>query len=133
MDNDIRWVQRFQNFEKSFLLLSNAIQNEHQDVVYRAGIIQFFEMCFKLAWKTMKDYLEGQGFDQISSPRDTIKIAFQNNLIIDGHLWLQALDDRNLTVHTYDESTAQKLEELIRNLYFPMISKLITYLKLRLP
>ena len=132
MKEDIRWVQRFQNFNKSYLLLSDALQNEHPDVVHRAGIIQFFEMSFELAWKTMKDYLNDQGFEPVNSPRETIKLAFQNNLVDDGHLWLQALEDRNMTSHTYDESTAQKVEELIRFTYFPILTSLIETLKSKL-
>ena len=129
MPEDIRWIQPYANFEKSFLLLSDALQNENPDVVYRAGIIQFFEMSLELAWKTMKDLLEEQGFTAINSPRETVKTAFQNNLVNDGHLWLQALDDRNVTVHTYDESTAHKIEQLIRYSYYPMLSTLKDELK----
>jgi nucleotidyltransferase substrate binding protein (TIGR01987 family) len=97
---DIRWIQRFQNFEKAFLLLQETIQIENPSVVERAGMIQFFEMTFELAWKLLKDYGEEEGFE-IKSPRDAIKRAFQTNIIIAGHTWIDALEDRNLTSHTY--------------------------------
>lgn len=51
----------------------------------------------------MKDYLESQQLST-KSPRETIKQAFQIGLIDEGHIWIGALSDRNLTVHTYDEA-----------------------------
>jgi len=67
----------------------------------------FFEVTFELSWKLMKDYLEAQGF-QVKSPRETIKQAYQSGLIDNGHVWIDTLTDRNLTVHTYDEELAKK-------------------------
>lgn len=122
-NQDIRWKQRFQNFEKSFLLLENTLRIEKPSEAERAGLIQFFEMTFELAWKLMKDYLQEQGFS-INSPREAIKQAFQSGLITDGHGWLDALSDRNLTTHTYQEETAVKVEQSIRNDYFPLLHAL---------
>ena len=34
---------------------------------------------------------------------------------------MQALEDRNLTVHTYDEDTACRVETMIREKYFPFL------------
>jgi nucleotidyltransferase substrate binding protein (TIGR01987 family) len=74
---DIRWKQRFSNFIKALNLLENAIKIEQPDVVQKAGIVQFFEMCSELSWKVMKDYVEEQGFNEISTPRNAIKKAFE--------------------------------------------------------
>ncbi len=117
---EIRWRQRLDNFAKAYALLENHIANESSDELARAGIIHFFEMAFELAWKLMKDYLEAQGF-QVRSPKDAIKQAFQSELVADGQTWLDALEDRNLTVHTYDENTALEIEERIRADYFPAL------------
>ncbi|MBL4953475.1 nucleotidyltransferase substrate binding protein [Neobacillus sp. YIM B02564] len=117
---EIRWKQRFENFEKSFKLLEKYSQQEIQTELERAGIIQFFEMTFELAWKVLKDYLEAQGYE-VKSPRDTIKLAFQIGLLEDGHVWIDALSSRNLTSHTYDEAVAEKLIGDIRKLYYPAL------------
>jgi nucleotidyltransferase substrate binding protein (TIGR01987 family) len=71
----------------------------------------------------MKDYLEALGFN-VKSPRETIKQAYQTGLIDDGHIWIDALTDRNLTVHTYDEKLAKKMAEDIVQIYFPELKRL---------
>lgn len=119
---ETRWRQRFDNFAKAYALLENHIENESSDELARAGIIHFFEMAFELAWKLMKDYLEAQGF-QVRSPKDAIKQAFQSELLADGQTWLDALEDRSLTVRTYDESTALEMEERIRTDYFSALQQ----------
>lgn len=128
MTDDIRWRQRFQNYEKAFLLLERALAIKTPSEVERGGIIQFYEMAFELAWKLMKDYLEYQGFICVS-PREAIKQAFQANILADGHLWLEALVDRNLTTHTYDESKALAVVAKIRSSYFPALQQLYRYMK----
>jgi len=40
-------------------------------------------------------------------------------LLDDGRVWLEALQDRNLTVHTYEAKIAEAVEHQIRNFYFP--------------
>lgn len=122
-NKDIRWKQRFTNYEKAFRLLENTLLIQKPSEAERAGLIQFFEMTFELAWKLLKDYQEEEGFT-IKSPRDAIKQAFQAGFIKDGHTWIDALNDRNLTVHTYEEAIAIEVENSIRNSYFPLLSDL---------
>lgn len=120
---DIRWVQRFSNFERAFLLLSKAIAIETPSIVERAGLIQFFEMAFELSWKLLKDYEEQEGITA-KTPRDVIKQAYQAGLITRGHDWMNALQDRNLMAHTYSEKTAIAVEAKIRHEYFPLLDEL---------
>jgi len=61
---DVRYMQRFENFEKSFLLLKGALDIKVPSIVEKGGVIQFFETSFELAWKLMKDYLEYQGYEK---------------------------------------------------------------------
>jgi len=121
---DIRWKQRYSNYIKALDLLENALKIEQPDVVQRAGIVQFFEMCSELSWKLLKDYLEEQGFIEINTPRNAIKKAFEIGLIEDGHSWMDLLVDRNLSVHTYDEEKALNLDALIHSKYHPLFYKL---------
>jgi len=125
MENkDIRWKQRFQNFDKALSLLKKALEINKPDITQKAGIIQFFEISYELAWNTIKDYMEGQGFIDVNSPRSALKKAFETGLIADGHTWMQLLLDGNLTAHTYDEAKATEVEKLIRLKYFPLLKQL---------
>ncbi|MFT4155050.1 nucleotidyltransferase substrate binding protein [Parafilimonas sp.] len=121
---DIRWRQRFGNFEKALNHLTNALQIDAPDIIQKAGIIQFFEMSYELAWNMLKDYLEDQGFTDVKTPRASIKKAFETGLIADGHIWMELLLDRNLTAHTYDEQKAAEVEKLIHNKYYPLLKQL---------
>lgn len=125
MENkDVRWKQRFQNFERSLQYLEQALNIQHPDIIQKAGLIQFFEMSFELAWNAVKDYLEDQGFIEIKSPRSALKKAFETGLIEDGHNWMKLLDDRNITSHAYDEATVSIIEKLIREKYYPLLKQL---------
>ena len=124
----IRWKQRFQNYEKAYHLLEQAVQIKELSEIERAGLIQFFEMTFELAWKLMKDYLSSEGF-VIKTPRQAIRQAFQSDIITEGRVWLEALSDRNLTVHTYEEATAGKVQQDINEVYFPLLKQLYLFFR----
>lgn len=125
---EIRWHQRFENFEKSFLLLKQSLDIANPSIVERAGLIQFFEVTFELSWKLLKDYLESQNVNP-QFPRDVIKEAFHYEIITDGDIWMTMLGDRNLTVHTYNETKAAEIEDKIRNLFFPALDRLYRSMK----
>lgn len=120
---DVRWQQRFAQFEKAFSLLQDVIGIDRPTVNERAALIHFFEMAFEQGWKLLKDFEEAEGFVE-TSPRGAIKRAFQANLITLGHDWIGALEDRNLTTHTYNEETAIAVEQKIREKYFPCLLQL---------
>jgi len=126
---EIRWKQRFQNFEKAFLQLKKGVNSyENLDELAKEGLIQRFEYTFELSWKTIKDFLEAKGVTA-KFPRDTIKNAFQTEIIDNGELWINMLNDRNLMAHTYDENNFNKALNNITKLYFAEIEKLYNFLK----
>lgn len=127
---DVRWKQRFQNFDKAFKRLTDAIQiirNDPDNVLLQAGLIQTYEFTFELAWKTLKDYLEMEGFT-VSSPRATLRQAFQSGYIQQGDVWLKALNDRNLTPHTYDDEVAKEVIADIQQTYYFLLKDLHQWL-----
>jgi len=128
---NIRWKQRFQNFDKAFNLLERTLAIKEPNEAEEGGLIHFYETAFELAWKTLKDYLEAEGFI-VKSPRETIKQAFQINIISDGGKWLESLDDRNLTSHIYDEKIAEKIIAQIRNEYFLLLKDVHSFFKEKL-
>ncbi|WP_212508804.1 nucleotidyltransferase substrate binding protein [Litoribacterium kuwaitense] len=118
---EIRWKQRFENFEKAYKLLEKYSSQPIETELERAGIIQFFEMTVELAWKVWKDYLEAQGF-LVKSPRETIKQAFQSGYIADGHTWLEALLSRNQPSQMYDEEKAKEMIDTIKLKFLPLFA-----------
>ena len=123
MTQVIRWKQRFENYQKAFSQLKEFIEKGALNKFEVQGLIQCFEYTFELSWKTMKDYLEQEGFD-VRSPRATIQTAFQSQLIADGHIWIEMLEKRNLMAHTYNEEFAAEAERLIREKYFQALKEL---------
>ncbi len=123
-----RWKQRFQNFEKVYNLLSSAVFVENTSELERAGLIQFYELTFELSWKLMKDFLEKEGFI-VKLPRQTIKQAFQSEIISDGYVWIDALEGRNKTAHLYDEEIITEIVDDIKQKYYPAIKQLYEFFK----
>ena len=128
MVEDVRWQQRFANFEKALLFLQAGCEQEKWTQLEEAGMVQAFEFTFELAWKTLKDYLSAKGITS-NFPRDVIKDAFQTEIIQDGVSWLRMLDKRNELSHTYNETSARKALEIIKDEYYPCIHQLYLYLK----
>jgi nucleotidyltransferase substrate binding protein (TIGR01987 family) len=109
---DVRWKQRFSNFMKAFLFLKSAVEKESYDELQAAGLVQSFEFTFELAWKTLKDYQTMMGLT-VNFPREVIKEAFKGELIVDGHMWINVLDQRNELTHRYNEQQAKKAIRVI--------------------
>lgn len=128
MDKDVRWKQRFQNFERVFLFLKKAAALGAYDELQGAGLVQSFEFTFELGWKTLKDYLQAQGMD-VQYPREVIKQSFSSGLIENGTLWIQMLDKRNELTHTYNQEQAKRAIASIREIYFPLLEQVYTSLK----
>ncbi len=129
---DIRWQQRFYNFKKGFSHLSIAIEQEQLNYLESLGLIHTFEYVYELAWKTLQDYLSYQGYVKAKGPRASIQQAFKDGLIEDGMLWMEMLKKRELTGHTYIESTNEDLIESIRLRYADAFKTLIVYLERQL-
>jgi len=135
MEQDIRWKQRFENFERTVNLLREPIQQgvETLNDLEKEGVIQRFEMAVELAWKTLKDYLENAGVKmQPVTPRAVVKEAFSARIIENGQLWIDMLDHRNLLSHTYNIETFEKAVQAINLRYFPILEQLCQWFKERL-
>jgi nucleotidyltransferase substrate binding protein (TIGR01987 family) len=125
INKDIRWLQRFQNLERAFEEFSSACAQAQYSKLERSGLIHTFEFTYELAWKTLQDLLLSCGYDGILGPRPVIEQAFHDGIIEDGETWVKMLISRNLTVHTYNEKTAEELSGLIKTMYYPSIAKLV--------
>ena len=128
---NIRWVQRFENFEKASTNLTETtecIKQNGINKIYTMALIQAYEIVFELAWKTMKDYLQFNGIIT-DTPRETIKEAFSKNIISDGQIWIEMMEARNKTSHTYREEYAKSLCDDILNIYSKQTGNLLEFFK----
>lgn len=123
---DIRWVQRFSNYKKAFSQVQEAVELmaiRDLTALEKQGLIQAFEYTHELSWKTLKDFLENRGNTEIYGSRDAVRQAFALGVIEDGEIWMQMIKSRNLTSHTYDESKADDIITIIKDLYFEQFKK----------
>jgi len=95
----------------------------------KEGVIQRFEYCFELAWKTVKDYLEESGFVFATvTPRQVLKDAFAAKILAEGQVWIDMLDHRNLLSHTYNLASFEKAVEAIHPRYLAALAQLHEFL-----
>ena len=123
-NKDIRWQQRFVNFNKAFEQLERFIVHKHLNEMEEQGLIKAFEYTYELSWKTLQDLLIEKGYNNITGPRPVIEQSFQDGYIVDGKGWMRMHTSRNLTSHTYDEQTAQEIIEGIKKEYFSLLRDL---------
>jgi nucleotidyltransferase substrate binding protein (TIGR01987 family) len=96
-----------EDLEKSVARLEEAASLD-STVIHQDATIQRFEFTFELAWKLMQEIGKESNRDMYG-PRNSIREAAQLGLIDDPQVWFDFLEARNLTVHTYNEETAQKV------------------------
>ena len=113
----------FEEFEKALKSLDAALSMEPNDIV-RDASIQRFEFCVELAWKTSKKAMG----TNTSSPKQVIREMAQAGLIEDIQLWLESIDMRNLSSHTYKEELAEKVFHFSRR-FLPKALTLLEELK----
>jgi nucleotidyltransferase substrate binding protein (TIGR01987 family) len=87
--------------------LADALAQPENEFV-RDAAIQRFEFSFELAWKAIQAVarLEGQ---QCASPRTAFSMSWRNGWVDDESPWLDMLDDRNKTSHTYRDAVAKEV------------------------
>ncbi len=131
MEQDIRWKQRFSNFEKAFLQLKQAVEDYDGDVeaIIKEGVIQRFKYTHELTWKVMKDFLEYEGHQNITGSRSATRSAFNINLVKDGQVWMDMIDSRNKTVHTYHKNILEQEYQKVVEAYFSCFSEFYKKMK----
>lgn len=125
-EQDIRWLQRLGNYRKALKRLEDAVRvieenadSENLDLL-KEGLIQRFEFSHELAWKVMKDYLEYEGYSDIRGSRDAFRRALSIG-IIHSPLWIDSIQTRNLTSHTYDEEITNSTLQTVVTEYYPLM------------
>ncbi len=121
--NDVRWLQRLDSYQKALVWLKEAVdlsQQRELSNLERQGLIKAFEFTHELAWNLMKDFLEFQGASSTMGSRDATRESFQLGLIQQGEVWMDMIRSRNLSARTYNVATSKGIEELVKSSYAPL-------------
>ncbi|MEZ0537662.1 nucleotidyltransferase substrate binding protein [Caldicellulosiruptoraceae bacterium PP1] len=120
--NTERLKERLNDYNKAVIRLKEALEENQANPLIYDAVIQRFEFTYELAWKLMKAYLEYIGITNVNSPRSAFKEAFSSGLILDGDIWIEMINARNLTSHTYDEELAKEIYNLIKQKFYNSFS-----------
>ena len=118
---DIRWKQRFSNYQKALSQLEKFIEKGDLNQLEEQGLVQAFEYTYELAWNVMKDYFTYEQADEnVTGSRDAIRLAFKRGLVVDGENWMDMIVSRVKSSHTYNEDTANEIVGKIIGSYFDL-------------
>lgn len=115
-EKDIRWTQRFNNYKKALLTLKSAIDLSYKrelSDLEKQGMIQGFEFTHELCWKTIKDFINEKGNQNIYGSKDATREAFNLGLISNGENWMEMIESRNQSSHTYNIEVADEIVKKI--------------------
>ena len=109
-------------FEQALRRLQEVLREPESSLV-RDAAIKRFEFTFELAWKAVQRLLREQGI-LCHSPKGCLSEAFTCGFVRDNPLWVRMIEDRNLTVHTYNERTAIAIYRNLKE-YEPLFEELL--------
>lgn len=127
---DIRWKQRFSNFTRALNKFSDAMYlatTRPLSELEQQGLIQGFEFVHELAWNVLKDYLEYEGVHHLTGSRSTAREAFKRGILTDGQVWMDMIESRSLSSHTYNNEIANAIVADIKSRYYPEFVALNSY------
>ena len=90
--------------------LQQALREPKSQIV-RDASIQRFEYTFEAVWKAAQLFLRVEESLEVGSPKAVIRATLQVGILSEeqARTSLRMADDRNLTVHTYNESLAESI------------------------
>lgn len=103
-----RLRQRLQLAEDALRALDELAFLATPTRIERDAAIQRFAYTVEAIWKAAQRVLSAQYGIELASPKTVIRACAQNGLLDDdaARAAMQAIDDRNLTAHTYNEALA---------------------------
>jgi nucleotidyltransferase substrate binding protein (TIGR01987 family) len=127
MTND-KIKQKLSNFKKALARFETALKAPiDADQLIIEASIQCFEFSYELSWKLLKDVLEKEGL-QANTPREIFRQAYSAYFISDEKIWLDMLNDRNMTSYVYHKKIAVDIYERLK-IYFPVLTGVFHFIK----
>lgn len=106
-----RLRQRLTVAKQALASLNEVLRKTPPSLVERDAAIQRFEYTVEAVWRVAQRYLEVVEGLSAGSPKGTIRLSRDAGLLTEEQtIWaLEMVDDRNPTVHTYNEHVAQQI------------------------
>lgn len=114
MPVDDRLKVALEHFARALGRLNEALA-QPEDAFMRDSVIQRFEFSFEAGWRAAYRWLRARGVDADEDAYSVIPEAFKRRLLADEKAWGQMRKYRNLTSHTYNESTAVAVAAFVRS------------------
>jgi len=125
--------------ENKYINFSNAVKRLNEanvqykkntdNDIYQDALIKRFEFTFELAWKTLRQFMIDSGYMMKAiSPKSILAQGYQENILQNEQMWLDMLEDRNLTTHDYGHEVAKPIADRISLKYAKELTKLAKYI-----
>jgi len=112
------------SLEEALHLHANSAQGSTAQKAFRDACLQRFEYCIELCWKTAMKQL---GSTTLAA-KPAVREMARNNLISNPEVWLEFIEARNETSHSYDDTVAAKVFQKIQ-IFYPEARLLINNMK----
>ena len=123
---------KLDNFKKAVKRLNEAntaYKSDTQNCIYRDSLIKRYEFTFELAWKTLKEFIDYEGYAlSIASPKNVIAFAYREGFLDDEKLWLDMLESRNLVTHDYDDELSDRIAQKISDRFCKQLQALCKFI-----
>jgi len=125
------WIQRFNSYTNALACLSRFIKKGNLNEFEEQGLIHLFECVHELAWKTLKDFFEHRGNQNLYGPKDATKNAIKEGLMVDedGKIWMDMIQSRRMIPKAYHKTIAVEISAAIVGDYYPAFVALRERLK----
>jgi nucleotidyltransferase substrate binding protein (TIGR01987 family) len=120
MTQEIRWPQRFRPYQVALFQLAKTIDMSPLSEIEQLGLIKAFEITCDLAWNLMRDYFVFHGVTNITDARESVRAAYEKNIISDGDTWMEMVKSQNMTAHSYNPEVIDLLSEKIITSFYPL-------------
>ena len=128
----VKSANKYVNFSNAVKRLNeaNVLYKKNSDSdIYQDAIIKRFEFTFELAWKTLRQFMTDCGYLVSNpSPRGVLAQGYQESILSNEQIWLDMLDDRNLSAHDYGYEIVKPIADRISNKYAKELTKLCKYM-----
>ena len=110
--------------ERALKTLSDGLSAHPQSRLEKDGMIQRFEYCLELCWKSAKKVLLEGGIES-DVPKDVFRQMAKMGWLESAEPWMNYVEARNKTSHAYNEEIADEIYRLIPQFYVDAVALLL--------